>query len=143
MHQGTVVDDDATVPAQHRAVIYRIDPWSVAKVSLPFYLCAIATAVGLLVLLWGFLEGSGSVHGFERFVERTGYSHFEFVPSQMFSALRSAGLILVVAGTVFNVVMVTVFNLLSGMIGGLQVLTVDKPSRHSRHSRRRRRSGTR
>ena len=125
--------DEPRRPVQHRAVIYKIDPWSVAKVSLPFYICAIASVVGLLTLFWALLVGSGSVHSFEKFVEDTGYSNFEFVPSQMFSAVRSAGLILVVVGTVSNVIMVTIFNLLSGLIGGLQVLTVDKPSRRGRH----------
>ncbi len=114
---------------QHRAVIYSIDVWSVAKVSLPFYLCAIATWVGLLVLLWGLLVSTGSVDAFESFVEDTGYRNFEFVPSQMFDGVRTAAVILIVVGTVFNVVAVIVFNLLSAMLGGLQVVTLDKPSR--------------
>ena len=119
-------------PAQHRAVVYKIDPWSVAKVSLPFYLCAIATVVGLLVLLWAVLVGSGSVDSFEKFVEDTGYSNFEFVPSQMFSGLERVAVILLVVGTAFNVVAVIIFNLLSAMLGGLQVDTVDKPTRRQR-----------
>ena len=117
---------------QHRAVLHRIDPWSVAKVSLPFYLCAIATWVGLLALLWAVLVGTGSVKDFENFVEDTGYRNFEFVPSQMFAGVRSIGLILVVVGTAFNVVAVIVFNLLSSLLGGLQVVSVDKPSRRRR-----------
>lgn len=116
----------------HRAVVYRIDPWSVAKVSLPFYICAVATWVLLLVLLWGFLVSTGSVKDFENFVEDTGYRNFEFVPRQMFAGIRTIGLILVVVGTVFNVVATIVFNLLSSMLGGLQVVTVDKPSRRRR-----------
>lgn len=122
-------DRGRAAPVQHQAVVYKIDVWSVAKVSLPFYLCAVATIVGLTVLFWGFLVGSGSVDGFEKFVEDTGYSNFEFVPAQMWSGLRSIAVILVVVGTLFNVVAATIVNLLSGLIGGLQVLTVDKPSR--------------
>ena len=113
----------------HRAVVHRIDPWSVAKVSLPFYICAVATWVLLLVLLWGLLVSTGSVKDFENFVEDTGYRNFEFVPSQMFAGVRSIGLILVVVGTMFNVVAAIVFNLLSSMIGGLQVVTAEKPRR--------------
>ena len=120
-----------SAPAR-RAVVYRIDPWSVAKVSLPFYLCAVATSVLLLVLLWGVLESTGSVKDFENFVEDTGYRNFEFVPGQMFAGLRTIGVILVVVGTLVNVVATIVFNLLSSMIGGLQVLTIDKPSRRRR-----------
>ena len=119
-------------PEQHRAVVYSIDVWSVAKVSLPFYLAAIATWVGLLVLLWGLLVSTGSVDSFESFVEDTGYRNFEFVPSQMMSGLWAAAVILVVVGTAFNVVAVIVFNLLSSMLGGLQVVTVDKPTRRQR-----------
>ena len=122
-----------TEPAtRHRAVVYRIDPWSVAKVSLPFYLCALATVVGLLVLLWAALVGSGSVGDFEKFVEDTGYRNFEFVPAQMFAGLQRVALILLVVGTAFNVVAVVIFNLLSAMLGGLQVETVDKPTRRQR-----------
>src|SRR4051794_24026778 len=113
----------SAAPVQHRAVVYKIDPWSVAKVSLPFYLCAMATVVGLLVLLWGVLVGSGSVDSFERFVEDTGYSNFEFVPSQMLAGLERIALILLVVGTAFNVVAVVIFNQLSGLLGGLQVDT--------------------
>ena len=119
-------------PEQHRAVVYSIDVWSVAKVSLPFYLAAIATWVGLLVLLWGLLVSTGSVDSFESFVEDTGYRNFEFVPSQMMSGLWGAAVILVVVGTAFNVVAVIIFNLLSSMLGGLQVVTGDKPTRRQR-----------
>lgn len=127
-----------TEPAvQHRAVLYRIDPWSVAKVSLPFYLCALATVVGLLALLWAALVGSGSVGSFEQFVEDTGYRSFELVPSQMLAGLQRVALILLVVGTAFNVVAVVIFNLLSAMLGGLQVDTVDKPTRRQRRQRRR------
>lgn len=119
-------------PVHHREVLYKIDPWSVAKVSAPLYLCAVATVVGLLVLLWGVLVGSGSVESFEKFVEDTGYSSFEFVPSQMFAGLERIAVILVVLGTAFNVVAVIIFNLLSAMLGGLQVDTVDKPTRRQR-----------
>ena len=123
---------EAGPPVHHREVLYRIDPWSVAKVSLPLYLCAIATVVGLLVLLWAVLVGSGSVDSFEQFVEDTGYSDFEFVPSQMFSGLQRIGVILLVVGTAINVVAVIIFNLLSAMLGGLAVDTVDKPTRRQR-----------
>ncbi len=119
-------------PEQHRAVVYSVDPWSVAKVSLPFYLATIATLVGLLVLLWAMLVGTGSVESFESFVEDTGYRNFEFVPSQMLSGVWGIALVLVVVGTAFNVVAVIIFNLLSSMLGGLQVVTVDKPTRRQR-----------
>lgn len=119
-------------PAQHRSVVYSVNVWSVAKVSLPFYLAAVATGVGLLVLLWAFLVGTGSVDAFESFVEDTGYRDFEFLPSQMLSGLWGVALILVVMGTLFNVVAAIIFNLLSSMLGGLQVVTVDKPTRRQR-----------
>ena len=119
-------------PEQHRAVVYSVDAWSVAKVSLPFYLATIATLVGLLVLLWAMLVGTGSVESFESFVEDTGYRNFEFVPSQMLSGVWGIALVLVVVGTAFNVVAVIIFNLLSSMLGGLQVVTVDKPTRRQR-----------
>lgn len=123
---------EAGPPVHHREVLYNIDPWSVAKVSLPLYLCAIATVVGLLVLLWLVLVGSGSVESFEKFVEDSGYTSFEFVPSQMVSGLEGIALILLVAGTAFNVVAVVIFNLLSAMLGGLAIDTVDKPTRRQR-----------
>ena len=116
-------------PEQHRAVVYSIDVWSVAKVSLPLYVAAFAAVVGLLVLLWAMLVATGSVDAFESFVEDTGYRNFEFVPSQMLSGVWGIALVLVIAGTAFNVVAVIVFNLLSSMLGGLQVVTVDKPTR--------------
>ncbi|MCB1014267.1 MAG: DUF3566 domain-containing protein [Acidimicrobiales bacterium] len=112
-----------------RSVVHRIDVWSVAKVSLPFYAAAVLTWVGLLILLWGALVSTGSVDAFESFVEDTGYRNFEFVPAQMLSGLWSSALILIVVGTAFNIVAVIVFNLLSSMLGGLQVVTQDRPTR--------------
>ena len=43
--------------------------------------------------------------------------------------LKVAALILIVVGTAFNIVAVIVFNLLSSMLGGLQVVTQDRPTR--------------
>ena len=112
--------------------VERIDVWSVAKVSLPFYVLVVALVIAAGLLLWAFLVGSGSTESFEEFVIDAGYSDFEFLPDQMFMAGIKGGLILIVMGTAANVLFAVLFNILSSMVGGLRLATMERPGRRHR-----------
>ena len=120
--------------ARRRAfdTVERIDVWSVAKVSLPFYALLVALVIGGGLLLWAFLVGSGTTESFEDFVIEAGYSDFEFLPDQMFGAALRGGLIFIVVGTATNILLTVLFNILSSMVGGLRLATVERPLRRRR-----------
>ena len=118
-----------SVQPPHR-IVQSVDVWSVAKVSLPFYAAVVAVVVGIGVVFWALLVGAGATGDFERFiVEDVGYANFEFLPDQMFRAAVTGGLILVVVGTASNILLAVLFNILSDMIGGVRLITVERPIR--------------
>jgi hypothetical protein len=120
-------------PRPRFGTVESIDVWSVAKVSFPFYVVIVALVIGAGLLLWAFLVGSGTTESFEEFVIDAGYSDFEFLPDQMFEAGVKGGLIFVVVGTFANVVVAILFNILSSMVGGLRLATVERPPRRRPH----------
>lgn len=122
-------------PAKRRYdTVVRVDVWSVAKVSLPFYAAVVVLVIAAGLLLWAFLVGSGSTESFEEFVVDAGYADFEFLPDQMFEAAVRGGLIFIAVGTGANVVLAVLFNILSDMVGGVRLATVERPRRQRRRS---------
>ncbi|MBW3615943.1 MAG: DUF3566 domain-containing protein, partial [Actinobacteria bacterium] len=66
-----------------RRVIRRIDPWSVLKVSIVFYLSMVLVFLLAGVLLWTAGSAVGAVEGVEKLIAGFGFQGFEFVGSQL------------------------------------------------------------
>ncbi len=147
---GAPVDPRVTKPPtrtrrQTRArkvqrLIRHVEPWSVLKISLIFYFCLwlIFTIAG--VMLWSLAVGSGMVDNVEEFIkELFALDTFEFDADKLFRASAIAGLLFVVAGTGFTVLMAVLFNLISDLTGGIRISVVELETARPM-SRRRRRS---
>lgn len=110
------------------------------KISLIFYFCLwlIFTIAG--VMLWSLAVGSGMVDNVEEFIkELFALDTFEFDADKLFRASAIAGLLFVVAGTGFTVLMAVLFNLISDLTGGIRISVVELETARPM-SRRRRRS---
>lgn len=104
-----------------RVVLRQLDPWTVLKLSLVYYLCVFVVLLVAGVLLWAGANAAGVVGNIETFMEDIGFEDFRFVPGQLFGGVALGGLVLVVAGTCANVLMTVLFNLMSDVVGGLKL----------------------
>ena len=105
--------------ATSRVVVRRVDPWSVLKVSILFYLsvCIVLLVAG--VLLWAAASSAGVVDNIESFMDAIGFTGFRFLPGQILRGAALGGLVLVVAGTFANVLLAMLYNLIGDVVGGV------------------------
>lgn len=116
-----------------RRVIRHVEPWSVLKISLIFYLCLWVIVMLAGVMLWSIAVGSGTVDDTESFIEELfALQEFKFNASQIFRGLAVGGLVLVVAGTFFNVLLCVLFNLISDLTGGMRVTVIEEETARQR-----------
>jgi hypothetical protein len=108
-------------------VVRRIDPWSVLLISLGFYLCLFAVLMVAGLLLWAIASVTGTVHQIEGTVKDLfAEKSFHFDGLKIFRASFLGGLILVIAGSGLNVLLCTLFNLISDLVGGIRVTVIEE-----------------
>jgi hypothetical protein len=119
-------------PRASRVVVRNVDPWSVLKVSLLFYLSVFVILLVAAMLLWAAANSVGIVENIESFMDSIGFTDFTFEAGQLLRATALGGAVLVVAGTFGNVVMSVLYNLISEVVGGLRItLGEDETGRRS------------
>ena len=127
-----------------RRLVRHVEPWSVLKVSLIFYFCLWVILLIAGVILWSFAVGSGTVDNVENFIEELfALESFEFNANEIFRASAIGGLVLVVAGSGFTVLMAVLFNLISDITGGVRFTVVEEETARPRPKRTRPRHGAR
>jgi hypothetical protein len=107
---------------QARVVIRKVGPWSVLKLSFLFYLCVMAVILGALVILYGVLDALGALDSVTRlirdlFADQT----FEINGDWLFTRGLLIGLAMVVLWSLINVFVAFLYNLLSDIVGGVEV----------------------
>ena len=110
-----------------RRLVRHVEPWSVLKISLIFYFCLWIILLIAGVMLWNLAVSSGTVDNIETFVtELFALESFTFNADQIFRASSIGGLVLVVAGAGFTVLMAVLFNLISDVTGGMRFTVVEE-----------------
>ena len=112
-----------------RRVVRKIDTWSVLKVSALFFLTFTLVLVLAGVLLWSMASMAGAVKSVEGFMQAIGFEDFRFVGLQLLRAFTAAGLVIVVLGTGFSVLMAVVYNLISDIVGGIELTVLEEDTR--------------
>jgi hypothetical protein len=103
-------------------VLRKVDPWSVLKISFVFYLCMMVVILGALMILYGILGAMGVLDTATEFLVDLGFGDdFEIHGNWLFSRGLAIGLALVVLWTLINVFIVFLYNLLSDVVGGIEV----------------------
>jgi hypothetical protein len=107
---------------QARVVLRKLGPWSVLKISILFYLCVMAVIVGAFVILYAVLEAIGALDSVTRlirdlFADQT----FEIHADWLLSRGILIGLAMVVLWSLINLFVVFLYNLLSDIVGGVEV----------------------
>jgi len=112
-----------------RRVVRRLDPWSVLKVSLIFYLCCYVVAMVAGVLLWNLADQAEVIEKIESFIEDMGaFQEFAFEADQILEASLLLGGVLVVVATGLTVLAAVLFNLISDLVGGIRVVVLEEES---------------
>jgi hypothetical protein len=78
------------------------------------------------VLLWNVAYSTGTVDNISSFFESFGWKSFEFKGGEIFHNAWIIGLFLVVGLTGLNVVMATLFNLITDLVGGLRFTVLEE-----------------
>ena len=119
-----------------RRLVRHVEPWSVLKVALIFYFCLWVILLIAGVILWSLAVSSGMVDNVETFVtELFALESFTFNADQIFRASAIGGLVLVVAGAGFTVLMAVLFNLISDLTGGVRFTVVEEETARPRPKR--------
>ncbi len=123
-----------------RRIVRHIEVWSVLKISILFFACLWAVFLIAGFIIWGVAESSGTVGKLESLItELFALDTFNFDGRQIFKGYALAGLILAIAGSTLNVLMVLLFNLISDLTGGLRVTMIEEETVRPSPPRRRRR----
>jgi hypothetical protein len=107
---------------QARVVVRKVAPWSVLKISFLFYICIMAVILGALVILYGVLGAIGAIQNVEDLIrELFSDDTFKIHGDWLFSRGLAVGLAMVVLWTLINVFVAFLYNLLSDIVGGIEV----------------------
>ena len=107
-------------------VVRHVDTWSVFKVALVFnaFLYAVMLTAG--VLLWHVAIATGTIDNVERFFEGFGWESFQFNGGEIFHNAWIAGLFVAVGLTGLAVLLATLFNLITDLVGGVRVSVLEE-----------------
>ena len=107
---------------QARVVIRKVAPWSVLKVSFLFYVCIMVVIVGALIILYGVLGAIGAIQNVEDLIrELFSDETFQIRGDWLFTRGVAVGLLMVVLWSLINVFVALLYNLLSDIVGGIEV----------------------
>jgi hypothetical protein len=107
-------------------VVRHVDTWSVFKVAVVFNLFLYGVGLTAGVLLWQVAQNTGTVDNIERFFENFGWETFQLKGGEIFHNAWIAGLFVVVGLTGLAVLMATLFNLITDLVGGIRVSVLEE-----------------
>ena len=107
-------------------IVRHIDPLSVFRVMMVFHIVLYLTLLLTGVLLWNVANATGTVDNVERFMESFGWESFEFKGGEIFHQAWILGLFAVVGLTGLAVLMATIFNLITDLVGGVRVTILEE-----------------
>jgi hypothetical protein len=107
-------------------VVRHVDPWSVFKVALIFSVVAYLAVLTSGVLLWRVADSTGTIDNVERWFTQFGWETFELRGGEIFDNAWVIGLFLAVGLTGTAVLMATLFNLVSDIVGGVRVTVLEE-----------------
>jgi len=107
-------------------VLRHVDPWSTFKIALLFSAVGYVVVLTSGVLLWRVADSTGTLANVERWFTQFGWETFELDGSEIFHDAWIIGLFGVVAATGAAVLLVTLFNLVSDIVGGIRVTVLEE-----------------
>lgn len=119
-----------------RLIIRRVDPWTVLKFSALLYVSLYFVIIVAGIVLWSAATAAGVRSNVESFIgELIASDHFKFEAAKLLRASVIGGAILVILGSLTNVLMSVLFNLISDVVGGIGISVEERPPRRRRRRR--------
>lgn len=116
-----------------RLTIRRFDPWTILKFSVLLYLSMYFVIVVAGVVLWAIASATGVRENIEGFIgELIATEDFTFKGSQLFRSSVIGGALLVAIGSLANVLMAVLYNLISDIVGGIGISVEERTGRRDR-----------
>jgi hypothetical protein len=118
-----------------RVEIRSVGPWSVLKFSLLFYFCVMLIVWIALLIIYLLLSAAGAVDSLAKLLgylvvsgpsSTRGPTPVRIDGVQVFTYLFVAGCVLTVAWALVNLFVALIYNLISDVIGGLEITLADK-----------------
>ena len=110
-------------------VVRHVDTWSVFKVALVFSVFFYIVTLVAGVLLWQVAYATGTIDNVEKFFEGFGWETFKFNGGQIYHNAWIAGLFVAVGLTGLAVLMATLFNLITDLVGGIRLSVLEEEVR--------------
>jgi transmembrane protein DUF3566 len=122
--------EPAGVPRRTRVVVKRVDPWSVLKFSLLFYFCLMLIGLLALFILYVVLGWLGVLYSLSHTLSGIGFgskeSGFQFNGFWIFSRLFLIGVVSVAVWSLVNLFVALLYNLVSDVVGGIQITIAER-----------------
>ena len=106
--------------------IRHIDLWSVLKVAVCFYLCALVVVLGAGIVLWLIASAASVIDNVESFMDDLGFNDFQFLSWRILRASVLIGLVFVALSTIFTVLAAAFYNLFAELVGGVEITVVEE-----------------
>jgi hypothetical protein len=119
-------------------VVRHVDPWSVFKIAIVANIVLYLIVLTAGVLLWNVAYATGTIDNVERFFESFGWSSFEFNGGEIYHNAWIGGLFVVIGLTGLAVLLATLFNLITDLVGGMRFTVLEEEVVEARPSPMRR-----
>jgi hypothetical protein len=119
-------------------VVRHVDPWSVFKIAFVANIVLYLIVLTAGVLLWNVAYATGTVDNVERFFESFGWSSFEFNGGEIYHNAWVGGIFVVIGLTGLAVLLATLFNLITDLVGGMRFTVLEEEVVEARPSPMRR-----
>jgi Transmembrane domain of unknown function (DUF3566) len=115
-------------PRSTRVVVRKVAPWSVLKFSLLFYFCVMLVVLFGLTILYQILGAVGAIDSVESFLSDlfSSVEGYRINGRWLFTWAFYIGLFMVVVGSVINLFISFLYNLISDVVGGIEVTLTEK-----------------
>lgn len=127
--QAGISGSRRTAPRSTRVVIKKISPWSVLKFSLLFNFCVMLILLGALIIVYQIMSALGVQESIQKLATDVGLggdAGFKVNGEWLLRRAFVAGLALTVVWSVINVFAAFLYNLVSDVLGGIQVTLSEK-----------------
>jgi hypothetical protein len=120
-----------------RRVVSKVDSLSVLRFSVLLYLSLYLVVVVAALVLWAVATVVGAIDNIESFIKGLfALESFSFDALALLRGITVGGLLLVLIGSGLNVLISVLYNLISDVVGGVEVIvTEDETEQAPRHRR--------
>jgi hypothetical protein len=107
---------------RYRQTVTKVDLWSVLKMSVCFYICAMAVTMVALVALWTIADAAGVVHSVEKFFgDLLQTKDFTFLDEEILRGALLIAAVFVVLAVVITVIAAAFYNMFAELFGGIEL----------------------